>query len=160
MAVGVGIAISSIKEEEFKFSDNNLDSIDSKLLSLGYHLGFNVDVKKSSFTVKFTVVYNYDNENKNKKDIQLLKFTTLTKYKVKGLKKIVNFDQEEDDKFEIPDPIMITFVGAAISSTRGMLAYKLSGTILSDYYLPLIDVQKLLKGYDDSFSGSKKEVIG
>jgi len=155
MAVGVGIAISSIKEEEFKFSDNNLDSIDSKSLSLGFHLGFNVDIKESFFTVKFTIVYNYNNKSDN--NIQLLKFTTLTKYKVKGLKNIVKFDEEDDDKFEIPDPIMITFVGTAISSTRGMLAYKLSGTILSDYYLPLIDVQKLLKGYDDSFTGSEKK---
>ncbi|MDB9955081.1 hypothetical protein OAD49_05975 [Flavobacteriaceae bacterium] len=158
MAVGVGIAISSIKEEEFKFSDNDIDSIDEKSLSIGFHLGFNVDVKKSSFTVKFTVVFNYD--KKNDKYIQLLKFTTLTKFKVKGLKKIVNFDEENDDKFEIPDPIMVTFVGAAISSTRGMLAYKLSGTILSDYYLPLIDVQEMLKNYDDSFSGSEKDVVG
>ena len=62
----------------------------------------------------------------------------------------MEFDDEDDDKFEVPDPIMITFVGAAISSARGMLAYKLSGTILSDYYLPLIDVQALLKGYDDN----------
>lgn len=154
MAVGVGIAINSIKEEEFKFSDNDLDSIDSKLLSIGFHLGFKVDVKKSFFTVKFTVVYNYDNDND--KEIQLLKFTTLTKFKVKGLKKIVNFNEEDDDKFQIPDPIMMTFVGAAISTTRGMLAYKLSGTLLSDYYLPLIDVQELLKNYD-SLSDSELE---
>lgn len=155
MAAGVSIAISSIKEEEFKFSDNDLDSINIKLLSLGYRLGFKVDVKKSFFTVKFTVVYNYDVSD-NEKEIQLLKFTTLTNFKVKGLKKIVNFDEEDDDKFQIPDPLMITFVGAAISSTRGMLAYKLSGTLLSDYYLPLIDIQELLKGYDTPLDSEVK----
>jgi|GEM_PF-5811952 len=143
--MSVSIAISSIKEEEFKFSDKNLESIDSKLLSLGFHLGFKADVKKGFFTVTFTVIYNYgDNDD----EIQLLKFTTITKFKVKGLKRIVKFEEENDDKFQIPDAIMITFVGAAISTARGMLAYKLSGTILSDYYLPLIDVQELLKSYD------------
>lgn len=142
--MSIGIAINSIKEEEFKFSDKNLESIDSKLLSLGFQLGFKVELKKNFFTVTFTVVYNYGTSGD---EIQLLKFTTLTKFKVKGLKKIVKFEEGNEDKFQIPDPIMMTFVGAAISSARGMLAYKLSGTILSDYYLPLIDVQELLKVY-------------
>lgn len=146
--MSVDIAISSIKEEEFKFSDRDLDSIDGKSLSLRFHLAFKIDVKRNFFTVKFTVIYNYDI---NEKESELLRFTTLTKYKVKGLKKIVKFDEEDDSKFQMPDPLMITFVGAAISSTRGMLAYKLSGTILSDYYLPLIDVQELLNGQESGF---------
>ena len=143
--MSVDIGIISIKEEEFRFSDKNLDSIDSKLLSLGFHLAFKIDIKKSFFTVRFTVLYNYDVKDKK---TELLKFTTITKFKVKGLKKIVKFDEEDEDKFQMPDPLMITFAGAAISSARGMLAYKLSGTILSDYYLPLIDIQELLKGND------------
>lgn len=143
--MSIGIAINSISEREFTFTDKNLKSLDVKLLSLGFHLDFKVDFKKSFFTVIFTVIYNYGHiEN----EIQLLNFTTITRFKVKGLKKIVKFEEGNDHKFQIPDPLIETFVGAAISSTRGMLAYKLSDTILSDYYLPLIDVQKILKSYE------------
>lgn len=145
--MSVGIVINSIKEEEFKFSDKNLESLDSKLLSLGLYLRFKVDIKGSFFSVTLTILYNYGNDDSQ---IELLKFTTLTKFKVKGLKKLVQFEEGNDEEFQIPDALMITFVGTAISSARGMLTYKLSGTILSDYYLPLIDVEELLKGYEST----------
>ena len=145
--MSVGIVINSIKEEEFKFSDKNLESLDSKLLSIGFHLKFKVDVKGSFFSVTLTILYNYGNDDSQ---IELLKFTTLTKFKVKGLKKLVHFEEGNDEEFQIPDALMITFLGTAISSARGMLTYKLSGTILSDYYLPLIDVEDLLKEYETS----------
>ena len=144
------IAIDSIKEEEFKFSDHDLKSIDRKHLSVGLHLSFNVDVSKNLFTVRFTVIYNYDLDEKK---VELMKFANSTKFKVKGLNKIVKFEKEDDSKFQFPDDLMITFVGASVSSARGMLAYKLSGTILSKYYLPLIDVKKLLEeSYGADFS--------
>ena len=143
MSKSIGIEINSIKEEEFKFSDNDLKSINRKLLSLGIRLGFDADVKKSTFAVKLTILYNYK-EKEEDELIELLKFVTSMKFKVKNLKKIIKIDENDDSSYEMPDQLMVTFVGAIIASTRGMLTYKLAGTLLSDYYLPLVDVKSLL----------------
>jgi hypothetical protein len=136
------IAIDSINEEEFKFSAHDMKSIERKHLSFGLHLSFNVDADKNLFKVRFTVIYNYDLGNRT---LELMRFVNSTNFKVKGLNKIVKFEKANVGKFQFPDDLMITFVGASVSSARGMLAYKLSGTVLSKYYLPLIDVKKLLE---------------
>lgn len=141
--MSVEVKIKSIKEEEFKFTDLNLKEIESDHLLLGFHLGFKVNVEENTFSVKLTVVYNYeDKDSDNPKE--LMKYTTVTTFDVKGLNKIVKFNEEDNDKYDIPDSLVITFVGTAVSSTRGMLVNKLSGTILSDFYLPLVDVKQLL----------------
>lgn len=141
--MSIAIKIKSIKEEEFKFSDLNLNEIDSDHLLLGFHLNFKVNVEENIFSVKLTVVYNYEvKEEEN--PLELMKYTTVTTFDVKKLKEIVKFDEEDSDKYDIPDSLMVTFVGTAVSSTRGMLVNKLSGTILSSFYLPLVDIKELL----------------
>lgn len=64
-----------------------------------------------------------------------------TVYEVKSLKEILKI---KDKGFEIPDFLMLTFIGTAISSARGMLVYKLSGTVLADFYLRLVDSQEFV----------------
>lgn len=62
----------------------------------------------------------------------------------------------DNGHFNLPDFYMMTFVSAAWSSARGMLAYKLAGTFLADYYLPLIDPKEFLK----QMKGSGKDAEG
>lgn len=141
--MAVELRIKSIKEEEFKFADLNLKEIEDDHLLLGFHLSFSVNVEENIFSVKLTVIYNYEDKD-SKNPLELMKYTTVTTFDVKNIKEIVKFDNEDSNKYDIPDSLMITFVGTAVSSTRGMLVNKLSGTILSGYYLPLINIKKLL----------------
>jgi len=136
--------IKNIKEKEFRYSANNLDSIKDKHLSLGFKLGFKVNAKQNYFTIKLVVIYNYDNPKEEGESLELLYFRTATKFKIKNLKKIIKKEENDDNKFDMPDVLMITMVGAALSTIRGMMVYKLSGTLLSEYYLPLIDVTDFL----------------
>ena len=66
---------------------------------------------------------------------------TTTGFEVKGLNEILKL---KNKGFEIPDFFMLTFVGAAVSSARGMLTYKLAGTILANFHLPLVDPRDFL----------------
>ncbi|MBL4662540.1 MAG: hypothetical protein JKY22_03025 [Flavobacteriaceae bacterium] len=138
------IQIKNIKEKEFRYSAHNLNSINDKHLSLGFKLGFKVNPKKNCFTIKLVVIYNYDNPSEEGEQLELLYFSIATKFKIKNLKKIIRKEENDDNKFEMPDAIMITMVGAAISTIRGMMVYKLSGTLLSEYYLPLINIPDFL----------------
>lgn len=134
----VYIGIIKIEEDEFIFKADNIKKIDPKKLEIGFNLGFDWDLEQEQFYVKLTVFYKYANPV----EVELSKFVTTTGYEVKGLRDILNIKKEG---FGIPDFFMLTFVGTAVSSARGMLAYKLSGTILSDFYLPLVDPNDFLE---------------
>ena len=145
--MAVSIKINNIKEEEFKFSDDNIEVIEEENLSIGINLGFRIDKEKNFFTVRFTISYTYkDKSSETSKEI--MKFTTLTRFELSDINEILKVIEKEDsdeEVFDIPDNLIYTFVGTAISSTRGMLVYKLAGTKLSSFYIPMIDVQNLMK---------------
>lgn len=138
MSTPVSIAIIKIKEDEFVFKADNVKKIDPRKLSIGFNLGFDWKLQEEQFFVTLTVFYKYKVDDI---ELELSKFVTTTGYEVKGLKDILNL---KDEGFEIPDFFMLTFVATAVSSARGMLSYKLSGTILADFYLPLVDPQDFL----------------
>ena len=70
------------------------------------------------------------------KHIYLCEITTVFDYNIKGLD---NFFNKKENKFDIPEPIMITLIATCYSTTRGLLYSKLAGTFLPSFILPLID---------------------
>ena len=138
MSSPVAIAIIKIKEEEFVFKAEGIKKIDPKKLSIGFNLSFDWKLPEEHFFVTLTVFYKYKVDGA---EVELAKFVTMTGYEVKGLKSIIKVNEKG---FELPDYFMLTFVGTAVSSARGMLSYKLAGTILADFYLPLIDPQDFI----------------
>lgn len=145
--MAVSIKINNIKEEEFKFSDDNIEIIEEENLSIGINLGFKIDKEKNFFTVRFTISYTYKDQN-SETSKEIMKLTTLTRFELSDINEILKIVEKEDsdeEVFDIPDSLIYTFVGTAISSTRGMLVYKLAGTKLSSFYIPIIDVQNLMK---------------
>ncbi len=134
------IAITKIKEDEFIFKNEDIKKFDARRLSIGFNLRFNWDYEKENFFVRLTVIYKYEIENEN---IELVRFTSTTGFFIKGLKDMLGVD-ENKTSFKLPDNLMLTCISTAVSSSRGMLAYKLAGTFLADYYLPLIDPKKFL----------------
>jgi hypothetical protein len=65
-------------------------------------------------------------------------------FAVKNFKKI--FYDEELNVWNVPDPIMGTFMGITVSGTRGMLAALVTDPDYSKIYLPLVNPIELLKG--------------
>jgi hypothetical protein len=150
--MSVAIAINKIKEDEFIFKNEDIKKIDEKKLSIGFNVAFDWDIEKEDFFVRLTIHYTYD---LNGSKIELVRFSTTTGFHVKGLKEILNIDGQ---KFQLPDFFMLTFVSTAVSSTRGMLSYKLSGTFLSDYYLPFVDPKDFLSHFKHELPKEKKAV--
>lgn len=148
--MSVEIAINRIKEDEFIFKNEDIKKIDEKRLSIGFSFSFNWDMDKEDFFVRLTIQYSYD---LNSSKIDLVRFSTTTGFHVKGLGEILTVNGQN---FQLPDAFMITFVSTAVSSTRGMLAYKLSGTFLSDYYLPLFDPKDFLSQFRSELPKGKK----
>jgi hypothetical protein len=150
--MSVAIAINKIKEDEFIFKNEDIKKIDEKKLTIGFNVSFDWDIEKEDFFVRITTHYTYD---LNGSKIELVRFSTTTGFHVKGLKKILNVDGQ---KFQLPDFLMLTFVSTAVSSTRGMLSYKLSGTFLSDYYLPLVDPKNFIRHVKHELPKGEKAV--
>jgi hypothetical protein len=139
--MSVAIAINKIKEDEFIFRNEDIKKIDEKKLSIGFNVAFDWDIEKEEFFVRLTIHYTYDLSGSK---IELVRFSTTTGFHIQGLKEILNVNGQ---KFQLPDFFILTFVSTAVSSARGMLSYKLSGTFLSDYYLPFVDPKDFLSQF-------------
>jgi hypothetical protein len=150
--MSVALAISKIKEDEFIFKNEDIKKIDEKKLSISFNVGFEWNIEKEEFFVRLTIHYTYAVSGSN---VDLVRFSTTTGFHVKGLKEILKVDGQN---FQLPDFFMQTFVSTAVSSTRGMLAYKLSGTFLSDYYLPFVDPKDFISHFEHRLPKEKKSV--
>lgn len=62
---------------------------------------------------------------------------------------VANFDEvitmKSDNSFELIEPFAETINSISISTTRGLMASELKGTILHHAFLPIIDVKSLSK---------------
>lgn len=150
MSVAIGIA--KIKEDEFVFRNEEIKKLDEKKLTIGYNVAFDWDIAKEFFFVKMSIHYTYRIDSA---DIELVRFSSTTGFHVKGLKKVLVVDGA---KFKLPEFFMMTFLSTAVASSRGMLAYKLSGTFLSEYYLPLVDPKDFLTHFEHHVSSKKENV--
>ncbi|MBS1645500.1 MAG: hypothetical protein JST36_10725 [Bacteroidetes bacterium] len=139
MAKPISISIIKIREEEFILKTEGIKKINPKKLQIGFQLDFDWKLEADRLMLSTTVFYQY---NANNTAFDISKFTLLMGFEVKNLKQILTLS---DDVFEIDDDYLLTFVGAAISSARGMLAFKHSGTILENFYVPLVDPRNFIE---------------
>ncbi len=134
----IAIEIRKIKEDEFVIKHEDLKKIDKNKLSIGFNVLFEWNLQEENFVVKVSFHYNYKIKDEV---IELLRFSLTIIFKVKGLKDILKIDGNE---FHMPDFYIRTFLSTAVATARGMLVYKLAGTYLSEFYLPLIDSKAFL----------------
>lgn len=147
------ISIIKIKEDEYVFKNEDIEMFDVKNLLVKYSVKFEWNLEKEEFYIRMTVWYNYKSKDK---EIDLVKFSITTGFLVKGLKEILKI---EDGKFQLSDSLMMTFLSTTISSCRGMLAYKLSGTFLAEYYLPLINIEEFVSHFKENLSSSSVKKV-
>lgn len=148
------IAIHRIKEDEFILKDYNLESIDSNKMFLSHDFKFEWELEKKLFTIKYTVRYAYEDK---KEYLELIKFSGTFTFCVSDLERVLILD---DQGFDIPDELLLLMVSSCVSTTRGMLIPKISGTVLSRFYLPMIDARDLMKEYltdDDELEKIEKK---
>lgn len=143
------INIHKISEKEFFLSENLNLKITKKNIRLGFSFNFKWNMDSDIFEIITNIIYRFKN-TKTEKDI--LKFKTAISFEVLDLKKYLTiFD---DGNFDIPEDLMEFLISTVVSTNRGMLFYKTSGTYLSDFHLPILDINHLIA----SFKSDRKQI--
>jgi len=106
---------------------------------VGYRVQFstNSDLDKHLFWFDIKITGQYGKQD----PIILGEIVTRSTFLLEGLKKFEN----EAGEIAIPDQLATTLVSISYSTTRGAMAIKSEGNILSEVVVPLVDPKQLLE---------------
>lgn len=104
--------------------------------------------------VSISVLFSKD-ENLGKKDRGMVQYdielsildkeTVLLEVYAEFMYVLSNIQQEEGKKFRIPKIVERYLVDNSISTLRGIILSKTKGTILDNFFIPLVNADELLK---------------
>lgn len=153
----IKVRISKIYETSF-FIDLPLlksDDIETSRTNFEVEVGFNLpdNVEGNTFEIKTVVRYLYlpkhDGEDQAINPIRkkVLELSTSNLFEFDDLKSYFSIEEGGlEDKFNLL-PILLNI---SIGSLRGYLVAKTMGTCLSDYPLPIINIEAFLKSTNDT----------
>lgn len=153
----IKVKISKIFETGF-FIDLPLlksDDIETSRANFDVEVGFNLpdNVEGNIFEIKTVVRYHHipkhDGEDPaiNPMKKKVLELSTSNLFEFDNLKQYFSFHEGGlEDKFDVL-PILLN---VSIGSLRGYLVAKTVGTCLSDYPLPIINIEAFLKSNNDT----------
>jgi hypothetical protein len=106
---------------------------------IGYGIQFMTggDLDKELFWFDIKATGQYGKKN----PIVLGEIVTRSIFLLEGIKNFVN----EDGEITMPDHLATTLLSISYSTTRGAMAVKSEGNILSEVIMPLIEPKKLLE---------------
>ena len=140
----INFAIISIKELEFHYKDPT-ESIsdfnpDKNKLEAKINVNYRWNIEKNLFGVVIDLFYVMKDKKKTNKE--LLKLTFITEFFIENLKEI--FIVRSNTDFDINERFESTLVGLAISTGRGILVEKTSGTVFNGLIFPVINPMDLI----------------
>lgn len=140
----INFAILSIKELEFNYK-NPVESIsdfspDKNPLEAKINVNYKWNIEKNLFGV--VIDFSYVTKDKKKANKELLKLSFITEFFIENLKDI--FIVRSNTDFDINERFESTLVGLAISTGRGILFEKTSGTIFNNFIFPIINPMELI----------------
>lgn len=135
--IGVNIRIGKIEEIAYNCSipENLGADIDPAQLRIKFFHDFKTDITTDKFDVTVSVIYVYIND-------VLIEFTIKVIYYIDNLSSYLEINGASIRV--IPDFIPI-LLNTAIGALRGMLVQKTAATVLSDFPIPLIDINQFLQ---------------
>ena len=130
---GIEMQVVQIQEMNFALDESlwTLKDIDRDDLDVQMGIKFQPIMRENHMSISVKVYYRYKIDGEMK-PIMSIEIATLFL--------IVDMDTQFNDKSNI----IPSLLNVAIGATRGFLAAKVSGTILSKYPLPLMDVNEVL----------------
>ncbi len=134
----------SIKELEFSYK-NPVELIkdfdkDNFFVEAKISVNYKWNIEKNLFGV--IIDFFYISKNKNESTDELLKLSLLTSFSIDNLKDI--FTVRSNNDFDMDQKIESTLVGIAISTGRGILFEKASGTIMEKFIIPIVNPMDLI----------------
>ena len=139
-SLGIELQVVQIQEMNFALDESlwTLKDIDRDDLDVQMGIKFQPIMRENHMSISVKVYYRYKIDGEMK-PIMSIEIATLFL--------IVDMDKHIENKetqFNDKSNIIPSLLNVAIGATRGFLAAKVSGTILSKYPLPLMDVNEVL----------------
>ncbi len=132
--INLSVKILNIMLEEFYLKDKLpiqvAKSLDKAKIQFEFNVGMNVDVAKKTITIELKT--NFFDEEKKKNNIGHMNS--------KGIFEIANLDDiTSKTEGKLPNVVLASLIGIAISSTRGFLILKSEKTFMEGVIMPVIN---------------------
>jgi hypothetical protein len=151
----IKFSLNNVRELEFNYINPYTHFKDFKPENYSFEFGLQANYRWNLEKNLFGVVLDflYKARTAEEEDlISILKFSTLTEYRVENLDRI--FTPRGKDDFDMDEKWETNFVSIAISTGRGMLITRAGGTVLHPLIFPLIDPSQVI--LSRKISGSKE----
>lgn len=132
----VNIAVKKIKEVEF-FVNEEIELANPPVANIKFELTTNIILDDKSIEMLLTT-YFVD-------QVQGNMFMKIKTSNVFLFLELANFHKPENNEFDIPDNVLVTFLNLSISHSRAMLAKNALGTKFADLYIPIVNPSVILK---------------
>lgn len=136
----IQLRLLKVQETGYLINSGVLDTIskiDASKIAIEFGVRLDFKQEREQLVLHLSIKYAYPIENKMKSIVEL---TTANHFEIKGLKDII---EVKDNKFKDSKGILPTLLGVAIGTIRGILVVKTSGTILTDFPLPIMNPTEL-----------------
>jgi hypothetical protein len=132
----VNISVKKIKEIEFIVNEE-FELGNPPNANINFELTINIDLKERSVEFLLTTIFI----DQNKENV-LMKIKTSNVFL---LLELASFYKAENNEFDLPDNILITFLSLSISHSRALLAKNALGTKFADLYIPIVNPSEIIK---------------
>lgn len=132
----IQFSLSSIKTIDINFFPENKEKSKNKKIENSGNVAFGSNCVNHILSVKLISKFNVEN------DVPLIEIVEEVQFKIeeKSWNSLI-----KDGEIVIPKEFLWHIAGLTISTTRGVLAAKAEKTVFSDFYLPLVNVQDIVK---------------
>lgn len=143
------LKINKVKIDEINFkepSDDFIENFKEDLLDIRLTLKFTYDFAKDFLSVTVHIWYDYNDNNdidgESKGKTILLDFTGTLDFTVGNFSDVV---EKKETGVVVPNILLEMVTSIAVSSARGIIIAKTAGTFINKYYLPLVNIQDIIK---------------
>lgn len=142
------VGLTEVKTEAFTISepsDDIINSFDVSFLNVGVNANFDTNTDNNTVTVHLVFSYDYGDETSG----DLLRLLHYNGSFTFGFDDLKNFINSETKNVRLPNNVLERLLDLSISTARGIIIAKSTGSFINKYYLPVFDVKRLLKDVDN-----------
>ena len=138
----LGYKVSKINTTKFSYNDleeNQVINLFEKEENLKVNLDVNMGISLEKAEIFFEINTSLSNRENNE---SIIIHRGKTTFSVQNLESTFN---KEDEKFELPDGLIVQLYALSYSHARALLSVELNRTVYKDvFYLPVIDPTNIL----------------
>ncbi|WP_262250291.1 hypothetical protein [Parapedobacter soli] len=137
------IGLTEVKTEVFTIndpSDDIIKSFDVNLLNVSVNVYFETNTAGNKVAVNLEFIYDYGDDARG--DLRrLLHYEGVFTF---GFDDLKSFSNPETQNIRLPNHVLERLLDLSISTARGIIIAKSTGSFINKYYLPVFDVKRLL----------------